>query len=124
MTCIEELKAIREKYGYGVFYHDVKTLSRERLQIDNREKRVKFPKSTYAKLYKFQFGLCSICDQPMVKLGSYRGLEIDRRNPNRQDGFNDWDNLGLAHEKCNRQKSSKSMEQMSKQNGKTTVEML
>lgn len=124
MSILEELKSIRERYGYSEFDHAIKRINRERLQVEGREKRVKFPKSMYAKLYKFQFGMCSICELPMVKLGSYRGLEIDHRDPNRQDGFNDWDNLGLAHEKCNREKSSKSMLQMSKESGKTVTEML
>jgi 5-methylcytosine-specific restriction endonuclease McrA len=124
MTCIEELRAIREKHGYSIFDHSIKALNRERLQTQTREKRIKFPTSTYSRLYQSQHGLCSICEMPMVKLAKYHTLEIDHRDPNRRDGFNDWDNLGLAHEKCNREKSSKSMQQMSKETGRTTVQML
>ncbi len=122
---LEKLRALRTEYGYGEFDHAIKTLNRERLQTRDRPEREQFSKSTYSRLYQVQRGMCSICEMPMAKLLKFKGLAIDHRNPNATGAdFNAWENLGLAHEKCNAEKSAKSMLQMSKETGKTMVEML
>jgi hypothetical protein len=49
---VQELKSIREKYGYSQFDFAIKSINRERLQNDGREKRKHFSWAKYGSLYK------------------------------------------------------------------------
>jgi 5-methylcytosine-specific restriction endonuclease McrA len=66
--------------------------------------------------------VCPLCKEVMVLL---RGvIEIDHKDPNRQEGFNDDDNLQLTHRRCNRRKSSGSLYQQAKKMNRTIMELL
>jgi len=116
-----KLKALQSEYGYSEFFNTIKKISRERLQNTDRPARIKFPWSKYRKLYQKQGGVCNWCDKEMALI---RGkVEIDHLNPNAEN-FNDDSNLQLLHTNCNREKSSKSIQEVSKETGKTFVEQL
>ena len=51
-------------------------------------------------------------------------VEIDHKDPNRQEGFNDDDNLQLTHRTCNRRKSSRSLYQQAKKTNRSITELL
>ena len=111
-----ELRALIGKYGYSRFWQDIKELNRERISKD-RPKREHFPKSMYQKLFDMQIGTCPYCrkqlDIPATK------NEVDHKDPNAGEKFNERFNLQLLHRSCNRTKSSKSIQQQSKESGKT-----
>lgn len=116
-----KLKALQAEYGYSEFFNTIKKISKERLQNDNRPARIKFSWSKYRRLYTQQNGICSWCDDTMPLI---RGqIEIDHINPNASN-FNDDSNLQVLHKHCNREKSSKSIQEVSKETGKTFVEQL
>ncbi len=119
---LSELRALRTKHGYGEFDFAVKKLMRERLQVEGRAKRIKFPKSYYQKLFDFQMGLCPHCGKVLTIPATKN--EIDHKNPNEGEHFNDRFNLQLLHKSCNREKSSKSILQQSKETGRMSVELL
>lgn len=120
--CISELREIRAKHGYGNFDQAVKALNRERID-PAREKRIKWPKGLYQKLYDAQGGICPACKRHLY-VPANRGNEIDHIDPNRAD-FNHRTNLQLVHGvPCNRKKSSKDVFQQSKETGKGVGELL
>lgn len=121
MTCLEELKSLRTKYGTGEFDHSIKTLNRERLENYNRPKRISFKWSLYRKLYRKQFGLCGICEAEMALIKGK--VSMDHKNPNAED-FNDESNLQVTHVRCNLEKSSKSIPEQSKETGKPFTELV
>ena len=66
--------------------------------------------------------MCPLCNDAMLLL---RGqVEIDHKDPNRQEGFNDDDNLQLTHQSCNRRKSSRSIYEQAKKGGKSIIQCL
>ncbi|MGA3245831.1 MAG: HNH endonuclease signature motif containing protein [Bacteroidota bacterium] len=122
IVLIERLLELQRQYGLYRFKCALKDLNRRRLEIDGREKRKRFPWSKYQALYRSQKGICRVCRELMPLL---RGeVEIDHRDPNRQEGFNDDDNLQLTHRKCNRKKSSRSVYQQAKKSSRNIVELL
>lgn len=119
------LDDLKKKYGDSIFWDGVKKLKRKKLEVDNREKRKHFPLPKYQDLWAKQCGICPICEQGMdAPFKNTAGLNIDHKNPNREKGFNDDDNLQLTHGQCNMSKSSKSLLQQSKETGKTMMELL
>lgn len=119
-------RTIRGKAGYSNWTHVTQKLNRERLNVDKeaRGERRRYRPAEYKRLYHRQHGICLICDAPMAMPRNWPGdLEMDHVDPNATD----WDSEGnrqVVHAKCNREKSSKTPHQMSKETGKTVVEML
>jgi hypothetical protein len=123
-ACKAELRKLITTFGYSIFWRDVKELNRERVSKD-RPERIKVSNTKKAQMYRMQRGLCSICNKAMVKMPGFQGLDVDHKDVHAQGlDYNADINLGLAHASCNRSKSSKSLEQMSKQGGKTFVQQL
>ena len=121
----EALTDLKNRYGDSIFWDGVKKLKRKKLEVENREKRKHFPLPKYQDLWAKQRGICPICEQGMeVPFKNTSGLNIDHKDPNREKGFNDDDNLQLTHGRCNRSKSSSSLIQQSKQTGKTIAELI
>ena len=119
---IEALRRLQAEYGLSRFKSAIQRLNRQRLDVSEREKRKRFAWSKYQVFYRKQRGICPLCDKAMLLL---RGeVEIDHKDPNRQEGFNDDANLQLAHRKCNRTKSSRSLFQEAKKRNRNIVEML
>jgi 5-methylcytosine-specific restriction endonuclease McrA len=119
---IEQLRELQRQYGLFRFKCALRDLKRRRLEISGREKRKRFPWSKYQALYRSQKGICRVCQRIMPLL---RGeVEIDHKDPNRQEGFNDDDNLQLTHRKCNRRKSSRSLYQQAKKTNRDIIELL
>lgn len=118
MTCLDDLHALRTKYGTSIFDHSLKQLMRERLENYGREKRKKLPPRQKEKLYAKQSGKCAICEQPFA----INDLEADHIDPNKQS-FNK-DNWQLACVKCNRSKGSASVMAQTKMYGKTAEEII
>lgn len=121
LECLEDLRALRDRYGYSAFDEAVRTLNRERLANPTREERKKFPPKLYQRLYDCQKGICRFCgthlDVPAKK------NEIDHIDPNRQD-LNSSSNLQLLHITCNRVKSCRTVYEQSKHTGKSISEIL
>lgn len=119
-------RLIRAKTGYSNWTHVTQKLNRERLNANKEERgaRRRYRPAEYKRLYSRQRGICPLCDAEMARPDHWPGnLEMDHRDPNAQD----WDsesNRQVVHAKCNREKSAKSMHQMSKETGKTVREML
>jgi hypothetical protein len=51
-------------------------------------------------------------------------VEIDHKDPNQAEGFNDDVNLQLAHRACNRKKSSRSLYQQAKKGNMIVVDLI
>jgi len=115
------LERLRNEYGSSIFERALKEIHRHRIYILEREKRKRFPWSTYVKLYTQQKGICLYCQKDMMLLKGE--VEVDHRDPNRKD-FNTLSNLQLLHRRCNRQKGSSSIPRQAKQQHKTYVELL
>jgi hypothetical protein len=120
-NCKSALRELIASYGYSIFWRDVKELNRERVSKD-RPKREHFPKSMYQKLFDKQRGNCHVCNSTLDVPATLN--HIDHINPHEGETFNAFSNLQLLHRHCNLSKSSKSLEQMSKQDGKTFVQQL
>ena len=119
---IEHLLELQRTYGMYKFRLAFKALNRRRLELAGRERRKRFSWPKYQALYKSQKGICGICRRLMPLL---RGeVEIDHKDPNRQELFNDDDNLQLAHRTCNRKKSSRSLYVQAKRTGRSITEFL
>ena len=119
-------RAVRAKTGYSNWTHITQKLNRERLNIDKEERgaRRRYRPAEYKKLYRRQHGICPICESEMAQPTNWPGnLAMDHLDVNSQD----WDSEGnrqVTHSKCNQEKSSKSLNQMSKETGKTVADML
>lgn len=119
---IGRLEELKREFGDFAFKAAVKSLRARRLDRRGRENRKQFAWSKYQALYRKQRGMCPLCETAMLLL---RGeVEIDHKDPNRAEGFNDDANLQLAHRKCNRRKSSQSLYQQAKKGHRTVVELL
>jgi len=118
----DRLIAIRDEVGYSLFWREVKSLSRERLDDkDNRQKRKHFPWSKYVSLYKKCRGICAWCEgaMPLIK----GEINLDHKDPNAED-FNGDANLQVLHSSCNKQKNAMSIADQAKHSGKTYTELL
>lgn len=109
---IERLLELQRQFGLYRFKCALKDLNRRRLEIDGREKRKRFPWSKYQALYRSQKGICGVCRELMPLLS--REVEIDHKDPNREEGFNDDDNLQLKYRRCSRRKSCQWLYQQAK----------
>ena len=119
---INRLDELKGEFGDFAFRQAVRNIRSRRLDNHDRERRKRFPWSKYQSLYRRQRGICPLCKDAMVLL---RGeVEIDHKDPNRQVGFNDDDNLVLTHRPCNRRKSSRSLCQEAKKRKKLVVDLL
>lgn len=117
----QKLIALRDEAGYSEFWREVKSLSRERLQNNDREKRKPIPWGIIKRHYEKQKGVCSWCGKDMKLIRNE--IEGDHKNPNEQD-FNKDSNIQVLHKSCNRQKSSMSIAEQSKHKGTTYREIL
>lgn len=118
----DRLVAIRDEVGYSNFWREVKSLSRERLDNPDRDKRKSISWTVIKRHYQKQKGICTWCNKPMVLMRSE--LEGDHIDPNRQD-FNSDDNIQVLHKlPCNREKNSMSVADQAKYKGKTYREIL
>ncbi|MGA3245856.1 MAG: HNH endonuclease signature motif containing protein [Bacteroidota bacterium] len=119
---IDQLDRLKAEYGDFAFRQAVRSIRQRRLDNGHRERRKRFPWSKYQSLYRMQRGVCPLCRDDMVLI---RGrVEIDHKDPNREEGFNDDDNLQLTHRKCNRKKSSRSLYQQAKKSNRNIAELL
>jgi hypothetical protein len=121
MSCYEDLKALRIKYGTSEFDFSVKKLMRERVNSD-RDKRIKFPNSLYQKKFDRQGGICACgCGERLIVPA--RSNHMDHCDPNRTD-LNHSSNLQLMLPVHNLRKSSKPIQQQSKESGKPFTELI
>ena len=116
-----EMKAIRTEIGYSRWRYLAKQMERERLQIEGRPERIKFPPSMYQKLFDDQKGICPEC-QSLLDFPAKRN-EIDHKNPN-EPRFNERFNLQLLHKSCNREKSAMTIQEQSKAGKGTFTKIL
>ncbi len=128
MTRIEELvqrlSTLQDEFGRFTFDQALKTVRRRKLLTPQgeRPRRKRFSWSKYESLYQKQRGICPLCKRVMVLLR--REVEIDHLDPNRQQGFNDDDNLQLTHRRCNRKKSSRSVYEQAKKTNRSIMELV
>ncbi len=116
-----KMEVLRSEYGYGAWDYESRSMARERLQITDRPKRIKFSPSVYRRLFDAQEGICPECqshlDVPAKK------NEIDHKNPN-EERFNEFFNLQLLHKSCNREKGAMSIQEQSKASGRPMTELV
>lgn len=119
--CLLSLRALKEKHGYADYDAAVRTINRERLLTRNRGVRISWKWWEYKRLYLVQRGKCGICgdDMPLIR----GAIEMDHKDPNSKD-FEASSNRQVVHQRCNREKSSKSIQQQSKETGKGFTELL
>ena len=121
-TLVNRLDELKTEFGDWTFRQAVESIRRRRLDNHHRDHRKRFAWSKYQRLYRRQRGMCPLCNDAMLLL---RGqVEIDHKDPNRQEGFNDDDNLQLTHQSCNRRKSSRSIYEQAKKGGKSIIQCL
>jgi len=121
-TLVHRLSQLQIEYGLYHFQQALREIKRRRLEVSSREKRKRFPWSKYQTLYHRQHGVCPLCKELMPLVSGE--IEIDHRDPNKVDGFNDDGNLQLTHKRCNRSKSSKTIYDLAKAKHKTVIECL
>jgi len=121
-TLVHRLSQLQIEYGLYHFQQALRQLNKRRLEITRTEKRKRFQWSKYQTLYRRQHGVCPLCKElmPLVK----GEIEIDHKDPNKKDGFNDDGNLQLTHKRCNRSKSSKTIYDLAKAKNRTVIECL
>ena len=117
---ISILRHIRKLAGYAKFDHAVKVLNRERVNPD-REKRKRFPKSTYQRLFDKQRGICPDCDKPL-DIPATRN-HIDHISPEEED-FNNDRNIRLVHDSCNLRKGARSVYDHAKRTGRSFEQII
>ena len=119
---VVKLKVMRAQEGYGKFDQAMRIVNRERLQNPGREKRKRFPRTMYLKLYAKQEGMCACgCGQKL--LGPPMKNHVDHIDNARQD-FNHTSNLRLLLPRCNLQKGAKTLFETSKEGKGTILEQL
>jgi hypothetical protein len=117
----QALEALRAKHGYGDFYLETRAMNKERI-ANARPKREKFPRATYQKLFDRQGGICACCDEQL--LVPAKRNHVDHFDCQEAVTFNAFTNLRLLLPSHNLAKSSKSIEQLSKERGETTLDMI
>lgn len=114
------LREIRRLAGYANFDAIVKKLNRERVNPE-REKRKRFPKSTYQRLFDKQRGICPDCDKPL-DIPAVRN-HIDHISPE-EENFNGSSNLRLIHPGCNLRKGARSVYDHAKRTGRSFEQII
>lgn len=122
LECKEALRAIREQAGMFNAKKAWKELSKEKRSIEQfkQERRILIARSQRERLYSDQSGICPGCEQHFKLIE----MEVDHIIALSLGGKNEFRNYRLLCVKCNREKSSKSLPEMSKENGKTVLEQL
>lgn len=119
--CLSEFLILRTKYGTSEFDRALKTLAKQRIAA-GRPKRIHLSLAKRDKLLKRYGGRCHICRELIDPRSRWH---VDHKNPHLTgDDFNDQRNLAPAHEKCNLEKSSKSVDQLSRERGLTYAEII
>lgn len=118
----QKLRALRTEHGYGEFDAVIRKLNRERVS-KNRPQREHFPKATYQKLFDRQQGMC-VCGCEEHLLVPAKRNHVDHFDAHEVVTFNAFTNLRLLLPSHNLAKSSKSVEQLSKEGRGTTVDMI
>ena len=120
--CLDELIALRAKYGYSTFDHAVKTLNRRRLEVQDRPKRVHLSPAKRQSLYFKHGGLCNVCHEWIDPKSDW---QVDHFNPNAPGTeFNAISNLRPCHARCNQSKGPKSITEMAAENHQTVAQYL
>jgi 5-methylcytosine-specific restriction endonuclease McrA len=122
IDCMKALEGILAEAGTSKFWRCVDSLRRRRLEVKDRPARKHYPWGEYRRLYEQQGGLCPLCQEVMPLI---RGkVEMDHVNCNATgEEFNARSNRQVVCKACNREKSAKTMYEMSKLSGKTMAEM-
>lgn len=118
---IAQMEDLQREFGVAQVRQAWNALARKKVHNPHREKRKRFSWALYRKLYHVQKGICPRCLQVMPLLKGR--IEIDHRDPNRQD-FNGASNLQLMHTRCNRSKGSTSIPKQARNWSKTYVQLL
>lgn len=121
IDCKTEFYEWLKKHGYGNCDLVIREWRRQRVNPE-RDKRQRFPKSEYQRLFDSQKGFCACGCSEHLLVPAIKN-EIDHIDPNRQD-FNHRSNLQLLLPEHNRNKSSKSVLQQSKESGRTMQEII
>jgi 5-methylcytosine-specific restriction endonuclease McrA len=113
LTCLSEIRRLRSEAGYGVFDACVKKIMRERLQVQGRPERKRYPWGEYKRLYEQQGGLCPLCQEVMPLI---RGkVQMDHKNPNLTgEAFEARSNRQVTCSGCNAEKGAMSIAQQAK----------
>lgn len=118
--CKNALWAIRKQFGDFDYFQSLKELNRIKRTVDEPERRKPLSPSKRLKLYADQQGKCGECGDTY----SIKQMHDDHIIALAQGGTNDLRNRRLICAGCNREKSSKSLMQLSKESGKTILEQL
>ena len=118
---IKRLKLIRLDVGYSEFDAAIKSMNRERLHGNEREKRKKYSWGKYKSLYQRQKAVCWWCGNTMPLIKGQ--IELDHFDPNRED-FEAEENLSVLHKDCNRQKGPKDLINQAEILGITTMQLI
>jgi 5-methylcytosine-specific restriction endonuclease McrA len=118
----ECLEALLAHHGYSEFWYKIKRMSRRRLQVQDRPKRIHLSPRKRERLYFKHGGLCHNCQTLIDPKSKW---EVDHVNPNLEgDEFNAESNLAPSCSACNREKSAQSVQEFSKSTGRTFEQIL
>ena len=120
--CLNALKVLRGRYGTYEFDRALKALYRERLEVENRPKRIRLSPRRRERLYFRHGGICHECGTLIDPKSNW---EVDHVNVNlASDEYNDERNLAPTCAACNRKKSAKSIPELAKSSGRTMKEIV
>jgi hypothetical protein len=120
-TVFKQLLQWDTTLGASYVRDGIRRYNRQKLHVEGREKRQRFSKGMYQRLFDQQKGVCPACEEPLFIPA--RRNQIDHINPEVVQGFNRPGNLQLLHPLCNQQKAAKTLLEQSKHSGKTMREL-
>lgn len=122
--CKQELLLLQRVFGMSAYHQALKELNRQKRTVDHPEKYIRISPSEKKTLYAKQSGVCAnskcLNDQPIP----FAYMECDEIVARAQGGTNKHSNRQLLCKDCNRAKSSKSLNQMSKEGHGTILNQL
>jgi len=121
MTCLEALEAVMAQYPRSEWDRALKVIRNRRIATD-RPERIHLSLAERNKLFLRYGGRCHICKELIDPRSRWH---VDHVNAHLTgDEYNAERNLAPSHEHCNLEKSSKSIDQLSRESGKTYTELI
>lgn len=112
--------SLASKYGKSMLVREMTVYRKQKRSVEFPNYRIKLSPAQRSKIYERQDAVCRIC----VEYMAFHDMEIDHIQSLASGGKNEMKNYQGVHRHCNREKSSKSLSQIAKEQNKTILEQL